>query len=233
MYKGFRGFVIGFVFTALLVTSTITYGEGYYKSVDVFLNKINILVNGKQVSGENILYSGVTYVPLREIASILGKDVEWDGITNTASISDSKFIKANVTRVIDGDTILVSFDDGKEARVRLIGVNTPETVHPNKEVEFYGKEASDFTKTKLLNKSIYLEKDISETDVYGRLLRYVWLYKPLEIDEISIRNHMFNAILILEGYGQVSTYPPDVKYIDYFKNFQEQALKLKRGLWGE
>ena len=231
--KGFRGFVIGFILTSLIIASGISYGEKQYESIDVLLNRINILVNGKKVEGSNILYSGVTYVPLREIARILNKEVEWDGKSNTASIKDSKFEKVKVTRHIDGDTVVVTFADGREEKLRLIGVNTPETLHPNKEVESYGKEASEYTKSKLLNTTVYLEKDISETDVYGRLLRYVWLYKPIKIDELSIKNNMFNAILILDGYGQVSTYPPDVKYIDFFNDFQTQAINLNKGLWSE
>ncbi|NLJ41871.1 MAG: nuclease, partial [Clostridiales bacterium] len=72
--------------------------------------------------------------------------------------------KALVSRVIDGDTI--QLDDGR--KVRLIGVDTPETVHPQKEVEYYGKEASDFTKSMLEGKEVYLEYDIQPTDKYGR-----------------------------------------------------------------
>lgn len=79
-----------------------------------------------------------------------------------------------VTRAIDGDTIEVTLKGETESQtVRLIGIDTPETVHPNKEIEPYGKEASDFTKSKLEGKTVNLELDTQETDKYGRLLAYV------------------------------------------------------------
>lgn len=83
------------------------------------------------------------------------------------------FEEATVTRVVDRDTIEVNLA-GKKYKLRLVGVDTPETVHPSKPVEFYGLEASNYTKSQLTGKKIYLQKDVSETDKYGRLLRYVW-----------------------------------------------------------
>jgi len=94
--------------------------------------------------------------------------------------------EVKVSRVVDGDTIELL--DGR--KVRLIGVNTPESTT---RTEPYGKEASDYTKSQLTGKTAYLEKDVSETDKYGRLLRYVWLSIPNEI-----RSKMFNAILSAE-----------------------------------
>src|SRR3990167_5190540 len=106
-----------------------------------------------------------------------------------------------ITKVIDGDT--VEIEGG--SRVRLIGIDTPETVDPSRPVGCYGREASNFTKSQLEGKEVRLEKDISETDRYGRLLRYVW-----------IGDVFFNETLVKEGYAQSSTYPPDVKYQDKF-----------------
>lgn len=137
-------------------------------------------------------------------------------------------VKAIVTRVVDGDTVQVKLDNGTEAKVRMIGVDTPESTTKQ---EPYGKEASNFTKNQLEGKVIYLEKDISETDKYGRLLRYIWLEPPTEISEKEIRTKMFNAVLLLEGYAQVATYPPDVKYVDYFTKFQKEAREADKGLW--
>ncbi|NLO89220.1 MAG: nuclease [Clostridia bacterium] len=138
------------------------------------------------------------------------------------------FVKAYVAKVIDGDTIVAVFE-GKEEKVRLIGVDTPESTIRH---EPYGKEASSYTKSKLLGKTIYLEKDVSERDKYGRLLRYVWLEVPKSKSENEIRSKMFNAILLLGGYAQVATYPPDVKYTDYFVKFQQEARKSGKGFWG-
>lgn len=137
-----------------------------------------------------------------------------------------------VTRVVDGDTIEVN--DGKETyKLRLIGVNTPETVHPNKDVEFFGKEASAYTKSVLEGRNIYIEKDVSDRDRYQRLLRYVWLERPSSLrpsaDEIGTKT--FNARLVKDGYAYSSAYAPDVKYQDIFANLQKQAERTKAGLW--
>lgn len=132
-----------------------------------------------------------------------------------------------VTRVIDGDTIEVKMNGGTY-KVRLIGINTPESTT---KVEPYGKEAAGFTKSQLLGKKVYLEKDVSETDKYGRLLRYVWLKKPSELTDSEIRTKMFNAILVIEGYAQAATYPPDVKYAEYFAKYEAEARENNRGLW--
>lgn len=149
----------------------------------------------------------------------------------TAEISGNfpvKLEKAVVSKHVDGDTVYVKFEDGSEKKVRFIGVNSPESTT---KTEPYGKEASDYTKKSLKGKTIYLEKDVSETDKYGRLLRYIWIEPPKEITEGEIRTKMFNAILVLEGYAQSSTYPPDVKYSEYFKDFQKEARENNTGLW--
>jgi len=127
--------------------------------------------------------------------------------------------KALVARVIDGDTI--QLDDGR--KVRLIGVDTPETVHPQKEVEYYGKEASDFTKSMLEGKEVYLEYDIQPTDKYGRTLAYIWLSDGT----------LFNELLVLKGFAQVSTYPPNVKYVERFTTAQKKAIEANTGLWAK
>lgn len=129
---------------------------------------------------------------------------------------------ATVVRVIDGDTIEVDLTAGGIATVRLIGVDTPETVAPGQPVGCYGREASAFTKQLLEGQPVYLEKDVSETDRYGRLLRYVHLTD----------GRMVNEVLVTEGYAQVSTYPPDVKYQERFLTAQAAARDAGRGLWG-
>lgn len=140
-------------------------------------------------------------------------------------------MKAYVTRVVDGDTIKVEAN-GKTYTVRLIGVNTPETNHPTKGVEPYGPEAKEFTTKQLTEKTVWLELDVEEKDKYNRLLAYVWLEKPVNFSEEEIRKKMFNAILLLEGYAQVMTVPPNVKYADYFVKFQREAFEKQKGLWG-
>lgn len=130
-----------------------------------------------------------------------------------------------VSRVIDGDTFELS--DGR--KVRLIGVNTPESTN---RTEVFGKEASNYTKSKLEGKQIYLQKDVSDTDRYGRYLRLAWLDVPSSLDsESEIRSKMFNADLVLNGYAEPATYPPDVRYSEYFRKFAREAREGEKGLW--
>lgn len=147
--------------------------------------------------------------------------------------------KAKVERVVDGDTAIVSFifDDGTKylrERVRFLGVDTPETVHPNKPVQYYGKEASDFTKSQLTNKIIWLQTDVGAKDRYDRMLAYVWLREPTVRDldnESAIRANMFNAKLLSEGYAQVMTIQPNSRYSELFVKIQREARENNRGLW--
>jgi micrococcal nuclease len=136
-----------------------------------------------------------------------------------------------VRRVIDGDTIEVIYRDRKE-RVRFIGVDTPETVHPDKPVQPYGPEASDYTKKSLEGKNIWLEFDVELRDHYGRLLAYIWLEEPHDHPgDGNIRRSMFQARLLSEGYARLLTVPPNVCYVDYFKEYQTKAREANRGLW--
>lgn len=147
-------------------------------------------------------------------------------------VEENTFIEALVTNVTDGDTITVSHN-GLEQKVRLILVDTPETVHPNKGVQFFGAEASNYTREQLLNKTVYLEKDVSETDKYGRYLYYVWLARPKTNnptdEELFTMN--FNSLLLENGYAQMSTYPPDIKYESQFLTRQSIARENSYGLW--
>ncbi len=137
------------------------------------------------------------------------------------------WIPAEVVRVVDGDTLIVAFN-GSQPALRLIGMDTPETVHPTKPVQCFGAEATARTR-EILNSvggPIWLEKDVSETDRYGRLLRYVWLGP-------TTASAMLNEQLVAEGYAQVSTFPPDVKYQDRFLVAERAARAAGRGLWGK
>lgn len=128
-----------------------------------------------------------------------------------------------VTRVVDGDTIEI---EGGQ-KVRYIGINTPETVDPRKPIECFGSESSQKNKELVEGKTIRLEKDVSETDKYGRLLRYVYL-SPENIgsDQIFVNDH-----LIRQGFAHASSYPPDIKYQEQFASAQEEAMSKNIGLW--
>jgi len=138
----------------------------------------------------------------------------------TGSPTASALQQALVVRVVDGDTIDILIG-GETLRLRYIGVDTPETVDPRRPVGCFGKEASARNRELVDGKTVGLEKDVSETDRYGRLLRYVWL-----------EGRMVNAQLVEEGYATASTYPPDVRHADLFANLQAQARQAGRGLWG-
>ncbi|MBO8128135.1 MAG: thermonuclease family protein [Peptococcaceae bacterium] len=143
------------------------------------------------------------------------------------------YIEGKVTRVIDGDTAYVLLNGGREEKVRFIGVDTPETNHPQIGEEPYGPEAKAYTKAKLEGRTVYLELDVEERDRYGRLLAYVWTDKPSgEGSEAEVRAKMFNAGLLINGYAQTLTVPPNVKYVDFFTQFQREAREAGRGLWG-
>lgn len=175
-------------------------------------------------------------VPPVETLASLGEDKAQDTNTDdTDMIVNPGVIWGTVMSVADGDTITVGLS-GQNYKLRFIGVDTPETKHPNKPVEFMGKEASDFTTNELNGKKIWLEKDVSETDKYQRLLRYIWLVDPSDIKNPTyedIRDKTFNGILVREGYAKASTYPPDVKYQEYFSRIEKEARENNKGLWNE
>ena len=131
-----------------------------------------------------------------------------------------------VVKVVDGDTIDVRLN-GQVKRLRYIGVNTPETVDPRRGVECFGKEASEENKKIVGGQTVFLEKDVSDTDRYDRLLRYVYL--SLNTGEMLL----VNDYLVREGFAQVSTYPPDVKYVERFKDAENEARNNNKGLWGK
>jgi len=132
---------------------------------------------------------------------------------------------AKVTRVIDGDTIDVSFD-GKTERIRVIGIDTPETVDPRKPVECFGQEASAVAKEQLTDETVQLESDPTqgERDKYNRLLRYVWM------DNGTVD---FGKLMIATGYAHEYTYNLPYKYQAEYKQAQKEAEQGKKGLWAD
>ena len=135
---------------------------------------------------------------------------------STPSLGSQEREKVKVIRVIDGDTI--ELEDGR--RVRYIGIDTPETVDPQKPVQCYGKEAYLENKKLVEEKEIEMEKDISETDQYGRLLRYVWA-----------EGIFVNEYLVREGFAHAVTFAPDVKYQELFLEVERKAREESKGFW--
>lgn len=121
-----------------------------------------------------------------------------------------------VTKIIDGDTIELS----NKQKVRYIGIDTPETVDPRRPDGCFGREASEKNKELVLGKTVTLEKDVNETDRFGRLLRYVY-----------VDGQMVNEVLVRDGYAKAVTFPPDVKYQSKFTDLEKSARENKAGLW--
>ena len=128
-----------------------------------------------------------------------------------------------IVRIVDGDTVVVNIK-GIQEKVRLIGVDTPETVDPRGSVQCFGEEASAFTKSILENQTVRLEADPTQDDRdrYGRLLRYVFLNDTL-----------VNKELISLGYGHEYTYRRPYKYQREFKNAERSARESQKGLWAQ
>ena len=124
-----------------------------------------------------------------------------------------------MTRVIDGDTIEVQ-SGGVTYRVRYIGMDTPELTDTRPEVRALAQEATRANESLVGSKTVLLEKDVSETDRYDRLLRYVY-----------VGGLFVNAELVRLGYAQVATYPPDVKHQGLFQELEREARQSGRGLW--
>ncbi len=133
------------------------------------------------------------------------------------SSPDASQTFATVTRVIDGDTVVVE----GVGTVRLIGVDTPETVDPREPVQYFGKEASDFTKQLATGKRVRLEFDGDRTDRYGRTLAYLYLQPE---------NLLLNAEIIRQGYGFAYTQFP-FRMIEQFRALELEAREARRGLW--
>ncbi len=142
-------------------------------------------------------------------------NVEPIPVTEETTTGETTEEKAKVIKVKDGDTIGVDLN-GKAYKVRYVGINSPEYNKP------CGDKATQANSYLVSGKTVILEKDVSETDEYGRLLRYVY-----------VGDLFVNAPLVKFGWAQASTYPPDVKYSDLFVSLEREARENNRGCWTE
>lgn len=173
-------------------------------------------------SGFAFLWFGIKPTPATPtpIPSEIPQTIQESTLSATLGFEGQQAI---VSKVVDGDTIQI---EGGQT-IRLIGIDTPETVDSRRPVGCFGKEASNQAKSLLSGKVVILQKDVSETDKYHRLLRYIFL--PLDNGQILF----VNDYLVREGFAKVLTYPPDVKYNEQFRQAERQAREQKRGLWGK
>ena len=170
---------------------------------------------------KNVETTQENIISKEEEASSTPEDVTKNNEQNN---QDNNYPLYQVTSVVDGDTIKVNID-GTIKTLRLIGIDTPETVDPRKPVQCFGLEASNRTKQLLLNKKVRLEADPSqgELDKYSRLLRYVYLEDGT----------FFNKKMITDGYAYEYTYNTSYKYQTEFKQAQIDAKNSKLGLWAD
>jgi micrococcal nuclease len=134
------------------------------------------------------------------------------------------FAHGTVVRAIDGDTILVRGSGGGVEDVRLLGIDTPETVDPRRPVGCYGPQASTFTKHLVTGRPVLLRYDRELRDRYGRYLAYVWLAGP--------RRVFVNAELVRRGYARSYPFPPNTAHAALFAALERSAAVAGRGLWG-
>lgn len=175
----------------------------------------------------------VVIVVLVLLASCAGHHVVLDTQAPATRLEEPPgYEVATVTRVVDGDTIEATISSvtpgpgagegeiGRNYDIRLIGIDTPESVKPGSPVECFAKEASAAAKALLEGQEVLLVKDVEETDRYDRLLRYVYM-----------GDEMANARLVANGYAYAYTYPPSVRHSNLFVELQGQAREASRGLW--
>ena len=141
----------------------------------------------------------------------------------TESSAAVPFARGVVVRAIDGDTILVRGPDGRIEDIRLLGIDTPETVDPRRPVGCYGPEASAFTKHLVTGRAVALRYDRELHDRYGRFLAYVWLRgtRPLFV----------NAELVRQGYARTYPFLPNTAHAGLFATLERTAAVAGRGLW--
>jgi micrococcal nuclease len=141
----------------------------------------------------------------------------------TSTATPAPFVRGTVVRVIDGDTILVRGAGGRIEDVRLLGIDTPETVDPRKPVQCYGPEASAFAKHLETGRAVTLAYDRELHDRYGRFLAYVWL--------TGARPQFVNAVLVQRGYARTYPFPPNTEHAALFAGLERSAAVAGRGLW--
>ncbi|MCP5029865.1 MAG: thermonuclease family protein [Actinomycetia bacterium] len=143
--------------------------------------------------------------------------------TPDQTTADPERAHATVERVVDGDTLVIDFE-GQRERVRLIGIDTPESVAENRPDQCYGVEASNrLTELLPAGTKIWITRDVEARDQYGRLLAYVYR----TTDDLFV-----NLAMVEEGYAGVFTFPPNVTFADLFVEAAARAREADLGLWG-
>ncbi|WP_375088301.1 thermonuclease family protein [Peribacillus sp. RS7] len=173
-----------------------------------------ITLTGCQAASDNLINES------KQEDSMSNEDIQ--SSTNSSKEEKGRTFTAEIVRVVDGDTVKIKMPNGNEETVRLLLVDTPETVHPSKPVQPFGPEASKFTKDLMPEGSkVEVETGIGERDKYGRLLAYFY-----------VDGKMVNKLLLEKGLARVAyVYAPNTKYLDELEDMQKQAQKEEIGIW--
>jgi micrococcal nuclease len=165
-------------------------------------------------------YKGMTF--LTDSYNLTSSETKEIAPVNVDGVPADTFFE--VAKVVDGDTLHIRMG-GEDVKVRLIGINTPETVDPRRKVECFGKEASSFMKSLAEGESVRIETDPTQGtyDSYRRMLAYVYLKD----------GQMLNRKMIAEGYAYEYTYMTPYKYQTEFRRVQNLAKQSERGLWAQ
>lgn len=145
--------------------------------------------------------------------------------------------RGTVVRAVDGDTLEVRIDGGERTEdVRLIGVDTPETVKPDAPVQCFGPQASAFQHRVAEGRRVRLLIGVEPRDVYDRLLAYVYLLPAGQVSDNSKRDtqreRFLNAELLRRGFARTLTIPPNTRFAERFEALERSAARAGRGLWG-
>lgn len=208
---------IGTIFGIVAVASFLLFGisTDYSKNNEELIPQQPVVVeNSNQESTQNAVNAedGIKSIPPETVQPT----------KTTSTQTNSQYTYYSVSSVVDGDTIKVSID-GTITTLRLIGMDTPETVDPRKEVQCFGKEASNKAKELLTGEKVRIEEDSSqgELDKYGRTLAYVYREDGL----------FYNKYMIEQGYAHEYTYNTPYKYQTEFKTAEKSAQTNLAGLW--
>ncbi len=158
-------------------------------------------------------------VLLVAVAGVLARPWEWraDGGVD----AEPARVSGRVLRAVDGDTLEVALDGGGVETVRIIGVDTPETVKPDTPVQCFGPKASAFEHREVEGRRVRLLLGVEPRDIYGRLLAYAW-----------VDGRFLETVLLRRGLARTLPFPPNTRFAERFAALQAVAARSGRGLWG-
>lgn len=204
----------------LIILTILLFILHYFIGLDILISKLSDIdldfLTTKLKELVTILKNSLSRI--KELFRWL-KDIISGDLGISLESYNTERVSANVINVIDGDTIIVKIE-GREYKVRYIGIDAPEMNNSEKPAEFMSKEAFKKNKELVMGKIVKLEKDVSETDKHVRLLRYVY-----------VGDLMINAEMVRLGYAYAKSYPPDVKHDDLLLKLQRKAKEAGLGLW--